>query len=832
MSMLTRRAAPVLTGFMLGFSALLGGCGSSSPGSDAGAGTPGTPIPSSSCSGSHVADGKLGDWIGTPGYISGYSRYSRGEYIYSDYIHDDAGANVNGVESGGLDIPTPITGIWFNPEAPLLPKTGSSGNSLDPSFRWSGDYAYAPSALLGPTGLLNYYDVADLIEFRAAADPACMHYYLRLGALKNADDAVVGIGIDADRNPNTGATSWPHGARMNQPLGYEYFITLWGSGGEITDYTVDPAVTTPVKVAVNLEQNVIEADVPRPQNSAGKIWRYYVGTGVWNRQRQQWAVPPLVDSDHLSATLITPTTPLIYDLAFQPAPEGNSWWRDNQQADDLARGSIRDEHADIDLAKLDADATTPVAQPTGALNIQYDTLPIDDGEGQSSVVELTTEDVYKSPRQPYMLFLPTDYWTKPHKRPLRWFFHCLNCNQNVFSFGMEADHEPTANGFNPKIKLGYNYVQSLVDAQDMVVVGVLQRGEAGAPNSPVALVGSGSLKPIEERDILDVRKTLMQRERVPIDDKRVVFSGMSMGGETTNAMMVRYPDWVAAATAYSAAVIPADWRSIRNVFYTHVCGDTGLDSTALIDGRGFASDLSKAGYAHFYMEFIGRAHDFHLVDESWPIIQGLIAPYVRDPNPAHVTFILDSAAEAPDLGITHTQAYWVSGLALADGAASGTVDLFADPLSAKLPTQASEQTGYWYNASTANLAYVDWMQYRDLSGRSLADFDPAWTPLSVTTKDVSSRLQFPVHPLSNGFEGSFSDLSAATLDLARMGINTARTISGDFSTSTPMQLSLRGGFSGAETLRVDGSTVAGLSLADGSYTLPLAAGTHHLEIKP
>lgn len=781
--------------------------------------------------GSHHADGKLDDWTGTPGYISGYSRYSEGEYIYSDYIHDDAGANVNGAESGDLDIPTPLTGIWFNPEAPLVPKTGSSGNALTPSFRWSGDFSYPPALTSGLTGLISYYDVADLIDFRMATDSSCLHYFVKLGAMKTPDDAVVGIGIDADRNAATGASDWPHGANMHEALGYEYFITLWGSGGEITDYTVNPAVTTPVKVAVNLDQNVIEADIPRPSGSHNGIWRHYVGTGVWNKAQQQWAAPPLINANHLSVTLLPPNVPLIYDLAFQPTPEGNSWWRENHQADDLDHADIGNYHADIDLSLLDQRATTPVPQPTGSLNIQYDTVPIDDGEGESGVLELTVEDVYKSPRQPYMLYLPTNYWSDPHPRPFHWFFHCLNCNHNIFSFGMEASHDPTVNGFSYGTVLGYGYTQSLVDKQDMIVAGALVRGEAGTPPDPLALIGSGQLYPYEERDILDVRNAIMNREKVPIDPNRVVFSGMSNGGLATHAMMVRYPDWAAAANAYSAPVVPDDWQSIRNLFYTQVCGDTGLDSTALLEGRGFASDLTKAGYEHFYMEFIGRAHDFHLVDESWPVIQGLSTPYVRDPDPAHVTFVLNPANETPDLGLIHTQAYWVSGLALADSSSNGSIDVFANPLSAKLPHNATELSGYYYNASTANLAYVDWMQYQDLHGHSLAEYDPAWAPLSVNVTDVSANLTFPAHPGSNGFEGSISNLAAATLDLKRMRIDPRAPISSNLKTTATTRLTLAADFSGREQVLVDDSA-ASASYANGVYTLVLPAGTHAIAINP
>jgi hypothetical protein len=47
------------------------------------------------CSGGHVADGNDCDWRGTPTFISGASVISNGEFIYSDYVHDDTGANAS-----------------------------------------------------------------------------------------------------------------------------------------------------------------------------------------------------------------------------------------------------------------------------------------------------------------------------------------------------------------------------------------------------------------------------------------------------------------------------------------------------------------------------------------------------------------------------------------------------------------------------------------------------------------------------------------------------------------------------------------------------------------
>src|SRR4051794_17271547 len=235
-----------------------------------------------------AADGDDCDWIGTPTYISGTSVYSRGEFVYSDYVHDDYGANVDGFHSNDPDPPQPITGVYPNMQDLTSPRFGGTANNGLERFRHSGDYGYPAVGPAGaPTG---YYDVADVLEFREALDREGLHVLVRLGAMTSPDSTVVGIGIDADRNSATGATAWPRGAAMSQPLGYDYFITLWGTGGEITDYTKSTPVTRPVKVAADVKARppFIEADVPLPGDAQPGTWRTYVGSGMWDSGAKAW----------------------------------------------------------------------------------------------------------------------------------------------------------------------------------------------------------------------------------------------------------------------------------------------------------------------------------------------------------------------------------------------------------------------------------------------------------------------------------------------------------------------------------------------------------------
>src|SRR3954447_12762711 len=44
----------------------------------------------------HRADGKLGDWVGRPTMIAGRTTTSLGEYIYTDWLYDDYGPDLDG----------------------------------------------------------------------------------------------------------------------------------------------------------------------------------------------------------------------------------------------------------------------------------------------------------------------------------------------------------------------------------------------------------------------------------------------------------------------------------------------------------------------------------------------------------------------------------------------------------------------------------------------------------------------------------------------------------------------------------------------------------------
>ncbi|MFL5782573.1 MAG: hypothetical protein ACJ760_14750, partial [Thermoleophilaceae bacterium] len=121
----------------------------------------------------HRADGKLAEWRGTPTNLAGRTTTSFGEFIYTDWVYDDHGPDLDGAPS------QPVF------RAQLAPVRG--------------DYTY-------PDDEKRYgYNAADLREVRVAADRKTLHLLIALETMKAANAAVVQVALDGDASNATSA---------------------------------------------------------------------------------------------------------------------------------------------------------------------------------------------------------------------------------------------------------------------------------------------------------------------------------------------------------------------------------------------------------------------------------------------------------------------------------------------------------------------------------------------------------------------------------------------------------------------------------------------------
>jgi pimeloyl-ACP methyl ester carboxylesterase len=370
----------------------------------------------------HVADGKLNDWIGAPTNLGGRSQLSKGELIYTDYLYDD-----------------------YGPDLDHVPGYPQFRDQLAPK---SGDYGY-------PDDPARYgYNAADLRELRLAADKKALHGLVSLQTMKVPDAAIVTIAIDSDGNPQTGQGRWPDGAGL-YTQGADQFIVLRGGQGRIED---SAGQGQPIRTAVNTDANAIEFDAPRkklgPISNNAKIW---IGVGL-----------QATDGGYMQ---IKQDATAVFDLGFQGAETYglDSQWGDQRQSAALANGDVTAPSASDTLPqfaqKLDIAAMkkrkTSLFQITPGFYNRIFRSAHSYGEGidlkSDSGASGTAAPEFLGPYQPYGLYIPKGYDPK-QKTPLLLDGHSLDVNHDEYA------------------SVSPNQFRDLGDARGSIIITPLARG--------------------------------------------------------------------------------------------------------------------------------------------------------------------------------------------------------------------------------------------------------------------------------------------------------------------------------------------------------------------
>jgi len=112
--------------------------------------------------------------------------------------------------------------IHTEPYEPTNPDFGGAPTNAD-RFNGLRDFGYPASGVQDTTTTRHP-------QFRQALDHGQLHFLVKLGDMSTANSSVNRDRHRSDRNAATGAGEWPLGANMKQQLGYDYFITMWGTG--------------------------------------------------------------------------------------------------------------------------------------------------------------------------------------------------------------------------------------------------------------------------------------------------------------------------------------------------------------------------------------------------------------------------------------------------------------------------------------------------------------------------------------------------------------------------------------------------------------------------
>src|SRR5256714_3616781 len=330
----------------------------------------------------HKADGKLGCWRGKPTMIAGGTTTSRGEYIYTDWLYDDYGPDLDGA-----------------------PNQTAFRAQLAPT---RGDYRY-------PSNEARYgNNAADLRELRVAVDRTTLHLLIELQTMKVADAAIVQVAIDTDNSDKTSAPGgrWPDGSGI-VTKGPGHFITTWGNSARLFDLKGTRKVTS----VANTSANAIEVDVPL--SALGKL-----------AKRPRIRVVTGLNDGHGKFMEQTSGATAVFNAGFRkfesyptagvnPGRFTNGSWSDTRQAAALANQDVSAFYGRFNWKRLQNGASDKPKPPKPGEYVRIFKSKKNYGEG----IDLKTEQSnvggkprpeFKSRYQPYALYIPKGY--DPRKR--------------------------------------------------------------------------------------------------------------------------------------------------------------------------------------------------------------------------------------------------------------------------------------------------------------------------------------------------------------------------------------------------------------------------------
>ena len=706
-----------------------------------------------------IADPELGP------LICGTSSYVDGTFVWTDYAYDDRGANTE-----------------ETPDRDALP--GEPARS-------GGDATYPEFA--DPPG-----NAADLIQLQIGVQPDGLHLLAILETLVDPDVPVLGVAFDTDANPATGAASLPGGSwSADGSLGIEELVVVSSAGAELWSYADEAwSASEPFDATVDADSNVMETVVPYTllDTPIEGTWRAFGVLGILNSAGGSW-----LDGSEA-----------IYDLAFV-GDEPFVRWQENRQADILA-GELASSNAaaEIDFEKITAQTTELFdgMSPGWHTYLYHSALDLPEGVDLPDPTEPWQHE-FLGPYQPYMVFIPEEL---PEGNPLTVYLHGADNNHLQSIFVVPIGYVGTARQ----------------QSEDLYLIDMFQQDAALDESVPATIqvfpLGRGETlgyQGISEVDVLEVLADAI--ERFDIDPNRVSLQGSSMGGVGAYRLGVLYPDlWASILPHIGTGQSYRDmFQNLRNVPVLQI---NGLQDSAALGAasEGDADRLEELGYDYHYWLVDDRGHEAAAYYRC--VFEQAALDFERNPNPYQVVYTVDPALfnvdPERDLDLRYDSAYWVSGIAVSDDAAPGTVDAVSNALPHSTETVEPDDT-------TRN----NKVDGQDLCGPN-PDFAPGWTPVHPGGESWLERWVVRVpgdaQTTSNVLDATLTNVGAVAFDLKRAGIAAGEESTINVSTDSGVAVTLKG------LHRNAGVVLGGEFLAtpdtEGQATVELTAGDHQLTV--
>ena len=730
-----------------------------------------------------------------PSRVAARAEYLSGEYVYTDYVFDDAGPQPphrDVPESGRADI--------------------GRGGAAEYPHDWD---RYGDNA-------------ADIVEVRVATTDHAVCYQVLFSTMFATDAVVFTLAVDEDQDLGTGGGSWRRGANLSLG-GWDRLYTVWGTGGEIAtpDGTVIDLVASGGSVAVDVDANLISFSVPRAIADPGTAtWRAWAATGLWDPSAESYLPFGMLADESTPSIryggglLEAGAVPNLFNVAFRfedevwiEVPFGNL-----RQAEALAAGDISQFSASIDFGKIESDAIERVELGAGPAQLIYrSTLP---GEG---IVDIKGHPCYEfvsvdndptkhptclefflSPYQPYLLYLPESA-DRSEPLPVLMSSHGYAGYHATFALSSWVD------------------LIAFVEQQGVLFVNTLGRGQ-----------GTGYVRHAEA-DALELLADL--HTRFDLDADRVHLVGGSHSGAFVLFMTSLYPDLFAGGVATvpgyvkkkgfgvendvvgQVTYVPAGEETydlqdvqfsagdlvenLRNVPLHIITGDEDLHTQPGRFEAGFADRMFELGYEFMHYgcspaSHAGLAAPPNLRYESLRAIMRA----VRNPNPREVVYKGNTRADvfAEPLGLRHDGAYWVGDLGPADDSAH----FLARALSFAVPAAQTEVI--------------------PMRGVRLVE-DNRYPVACRYQGNEHVRLTDPL-PERNELSLELSNVETMTVDALRARLDLSGPLTITATSSAPAILRLEGLSPTTVSATMDGAPFEGVSLDGGTIVLEAAAGEH------
>ena len=418
------------------------------------------------------------------------------------------------------------------------------------------------------------------------------------------------------------------------------------------------------RVSVDMTRRQITLTIPHqawdPQR---QVVRMAMGIGLWNSATHAYLLPQALASATTPGGAGTAAHPAaFFNVAFrtaepQPSPTAGvaaitnaAWWRDEDQGTALAAGNLSGLYANVDFGKLAGGATDNSGVPqTGPMDrilaSHYEIAQGADfsnecGFGGATKPSSCTPE-YTGQLAPYAIYVPaaappaTGYG-------MTLLLHSLSANYNQYS---------SSN----------NQSQFANRAQPSIVI----TPEARGPDQ--FYEGYAAAEVFEAW--ADVAA------RYPLNPAYSDITGYSMGGIGTFKLGAQFPDLFARAQPTvgdeSNNDVVASLRNLPVLMWNNSADELvnpalfGATSAKLLSlGYRYETDIYQPCFTSPMPAKCSPLFPNHLelaVNDQFAPAAAFLGSAQVDPNPSHVTYVVDTARDRPSLGVVADHAYWVSG---------------------------------------------------------------------------------------------------------------------------------------------------------------------------